>query len=53
MGRKKAKTGRCWLCGIEGKLSFEHVPPKKVFNCQRIFDDSVFSVNFEEQRKSG
>jgi hypothetical protein len=44
MGRKKIKTGRCWLCGIEGKLSFEHIPPEKAFNGQRIFDDSVANI---------
>lgn len=30
MDRKK--YGRCHLCGEEGELSFEHVPPKKAFN---------------------
>ena len=44
MGRKKIKTGRCWLCGIEGKLSFEPIPPEKAFNGQRIFDDSVANI---------
>jgi len=30
MARKK--KGRCHLCGEEGELSFEHVPPKRAFN---------------------
>lgn len=30
MARKR--FGRCHLCGEEGELSFEHVPPKKAFN---------------------
>jgi hypothetical protein len=29
-------VGKCHLCGVEGKLSFEHSPPEKAFN-----DDSV------------
>ena len=44
MGRKKSKTGQCWLCGIVGKLSFEHVPPESAFNDQRIFSDSVANI---------
>lgn len=35
MGRRKKKYGTCKLCGKEGKLSFEHVPPKSAFNNQR------------------
>ena len=35
MSRKKV-FGKCHICGIEGKLSFEHVPPEKAFNNCRI-----------------
>lgn len=28
----KNKEGTCHLCGHYGKLSFEHIPPKKAFN---------------------
>jgi hypothetical protein len=28
--------GICHLCGAQGKLSFEHVPPESAFNDQRI-----------------
>src|SRR5580693_1774474 len=28
--------GRCCICGTEGKLSFEHVPPRKAFNDQPL-----------------
>jgi len=28
----KAKTGICHLCGVNGKLSYEHVPPRAAFN---------------------
>jgi hypothetical protein len=33
---KKQHFGICHLCGIDGKLSFEHVPPESAFNNQRI-----------------
>lgn len=32
MTRAKKKTGTCCICGKEGKLSFEHVPPRSAFN---------------------
>ncbi|GLX68325.1 hypothetical protein [Paenibacillus glycanilyticus] len=35
MGRK-AILGECHICGIEGKLSFEHVPPKSAFNDSKL-----------------
>lgn len=31
-----ALIDRCRICGFEGKLSFEHVPPKAAFNCYPI-----------------
>lgn len=31
MGRPKV-YGNCRICGTDGKLSFEHVPPEKAFN---------------------
>jgi hypothetical protein len=33
---KKQHSGICRLCGTEGKLSFEHVPPASAFNDQPI-----------------
>lgn len=42
MSRKKVK-GICHICGRDGPLSFEHVPPKKAFN-----ENSVVSIKFEE-----
>ncbi|QSR86144.1 hypothetical protein EM20IM_06435 [Candidatus Methylacidiphilum infernorum] len=33
-----APIGRCRICGNEGKLSFEHVPPKKAFNRYPILE---------------
>jgi hypothetical protein len=33
MGRKKEnKQGICCICGSEGELTFEHVPPKSAYN---------------------
>lgn len=29
---KNGKMGKCALCGSEGKLTFEHIPPRKAFN---------------------
>ncbi len=40
-GRKKV-TGECHLCGREGRLSFEHVPPEAAFN-----DRPVVGLNGE------
>jgi hypothetical protein len=33
---KNQHLGICRLCGIDGKLSFEHVPPESAFNDHRI-----------------
>jgi hypothetical protein len=32
MSRRRKQYGKCKLCGFDGKLSFEHVPPSKAFN---------------------
>src|ERR1700730_14840194 len=37
---KKQHFGTCHLCGTQGKLSFEHVPPDSAFNDQRILRTS-------------
>lgn len=34
---RAAKTGTCAVCGRDGPLSFEHVPPRKAFNERRVF----------------
>jgi hypothetical protein len=41
MARKVKATGRCRICGKDGDLSFEHVPPQKAFNDQRLIAYSV------------
>ena len=28
----KNHYGKCHICGKEGKLTFEHIPPRKAFN---------------------
>jgi hypothetical protein len=30
--KKREKTGRCRICGTQGSLSWEHVPPASAFN---------------------
>jgi hypothetical protein len=32
------KLGTCCICGVVGPLSFEHVPPRKAYNDQRVFE---------------
>jgi hypothetical protein len=41
MSRAKKKTGHCYICGKEGKLSFEHVPPRSAFNDHPVFAADV------------
>ncbi|MET4518119.1 hypothetical protein [Bradyrhizobium sp. I1.7.5] len=33
--------GVCHLCSVNGKLSFEHVPPEAAFNDQRILESDI------------
>ncbi len=33
---KRSVEGTCHLCGMVGKLSYEHVPPEKAFNDRRV-----------------
>jgi hypothetical protein len=41
MARKVKATGKCRICGKDSDLSFEHVPPQKAFNNQRLIAYSV------------
>jgi hypothetical protein len=41
---KKKHFGICHLCGTEGKLSFEHVPPESAFNDQPILRSTFEQV---------
>jgi len=40
MSNRKRKTiiGKCRICGQEGKLSFEHVPPQKAYNQETVIE---------------
>lgn len=35
------EQGTCCICGTEGKLSFEHVPPRAAFNDHRVFEAEI------------
>jgi 5-methylcytosine-specific restriction endonuclease McrA len=35
------KQGVCCICGTDGKLSFEHVPPRSAFNDHRVFEADI------------
>jgi hypothetical protein len=43
MPRKLKQFGPCCICGVEGKLSFEHVPPRSAFN-----DHPILMANVKE-----
>ena len=36
MTSKKEITGKCRICGKEGKLTFEHIPPRASYNKQSV-----------------
>ena len=40
---KKISRGICQICGVNGELSFEHIPPRKAFN-----DRPVRRINFKD-----
>ena len=42
------KTGQCCICGVEGELSFEHVPPRAAYNDQRIFETNIQAMMKED-----
>jgi hypothetical protein len=33
---RRPSLGKCHICGLGGKLSYEHVPPEKAFNDRRV-----------------
>ena len=37
MGRRKKVYGTCRICGKDGQLSFEHVPPESAFNNEKAY----------------
>jgi len=36
-----AVEGKCCICGVDGELSFEHVPPRAAFNDHRLFEADI------------
>jgi hypothetical protein len=39
-----SKTGICHLCGANGRLSFEHVPPEAAFNDRRVLESNIHKL---------
>lgn len=37
MSRRRKEKGKCKICGFEGPLSFEHVPPRAAFNDMKYY----------------
>lgn len=48
LARSNAPNGTCHICGTHGKLSFEHIPPARAFN-----NNKVQRVPFDEMIKIG
>ncbi|OHD14902.1 MAG: hypothetical protein A2086_10925 [Spirochaetes bacterium GWD1_27_9] len=50
------KYGICHICGFEGKLSFEHIPPKSAFNDKPVniikLDKVKFDIDKNDLKKS-
>ena len=38
------EEGTCRICGTYGKLSFEHVPPKRAFNDHGVFEADIVKM---------
>jgi hypothetical protein len=39
-----SEGGKCCICGMYGKLSFEHVPPKRAFNDHGVFEADIVKM---------
>lgn len=53
---KSKRKGICHICGQEGFLTFEHIPPKKAFNNRKVIIlefDEVISLGPDEIPTSG
>jgi len=44
MNRTRTKTGPCSVCGLVGKLSYEHVPPESAFNDSGVLVSDIRKV---------
>lgn len=38
------RSGICHICGVEGKLTFEHVPPERAFNNNKVITPDVKKI---------
>lgn len=47
--RKKVKIGVCKICGINGEVTYEHVPPKSAFNNNKEFYTARVHPLFEKR----
>lgn len=52
MTSKKAITGKCRICGKEGKLTFEHIPPRASYNKQLIKTVKLLDVIEAENKEN-
>ena len=49
------KNGKCRICGYEGKMTFEHLPPKSANNQMeaKVYSgESIVKLSTEEDRIS-
>ncbi len=50
--RRKKVHGQCHLCGSNGRLTFEHVPPQSAFNNVRILKADIDRlINSDDSKK--
>lgn len=52
MPRRRAQSGICHLCGANGPLSFEHVPPQAAYNNHRVTIARGLEI-FSQQYENG
>jgi hypothetical protein len=50
MGRRGMRQGACYLCLVDGDLTFEHVPPRKAYNAGRFTVEDAFARLSERPR---
>lgn len=51
MARKKVVNGFCRICGKEGPLSYEHVPPQAAFNKERAIEYRLEDVIYKTESR--
>ena len=57
MARKKTVNGFCRICGKEGPLTFEHVPPQSAYNKERAvefrLEDKLYKTAVKGRTRQG